>query len=518
MDPDDARPEDGRRDGADAENARVDRRFEALMRAVLDGSSSPDERAELGQLIADNGRLADEYASQFSIHSLLEWQSEDVTSDLVAFNIAQVFDREAEVGDQEALTRDEDRQVRRQQAGSPRDARSPRQATRVGKWAAAAALLAGIGAAGWGVTRIGWADYMAVATIVEQEGVSWTDDSSALGRGGRIFPGRLKNRAGSFTLQFHSGARLHVVGAAALNIESPMVVSLDRGQMTAHVTEASRGFTLKTPVADVVDLGTEFGVDVSARGHADVVVFEGQVAVDNKRTSWRRPMQLEQGEAVRIGPQGVVERLMQIQRDAQGAWWSMSHPDFADNIIAEVRDNLPIEDGAKRFCYQITVHGLEDDAFAYVDHLHQWNGLTARGLPKFLQGAEYVKTFNDYRYLVDFEMTIKLARPANLYVFFDNRVPIPDWLPAQFEDTGVDIGLDEGYHREVPDHVVAVGGGNSIDIDFSVWRRRYAEPTTVTLGPVGDSPEARAMYGVAATPLEADGIIGFLKDESKATN
>jgi hypothetical protein len=54
----------------------------------------------------------------------------------------------------------------------------------------------------------------------------------------------------------------------------------------------------------------------------------------------------------------------------------------------------------------------------------------------------------------------------------------------------------------VPDHDLAVGGGNSIDNVFSVWRRRCVDGEPVRLGPVGPTNEARAMYGVAATPLE----------------
>lgn len=86
----------------------------------------------------------------------------------------------------------------------------------------------------------------------------------------------------------------------------------------------------------------------------------------------------------------------------------------------------------------------------------------------------------------DLEMVVTLRKPANLYIFFDDRVPTPDWLASQFEDTGVDIGLDEGKHELTPDFEVAVGGGNSIDRIFSVWRRcRCVDLAPIRLGPVG---------------------------------
>jgi hypothetical protein len=205
-------------------------------------------------------------------------------------------------------------------------------------------------------------------------------------------------------------------------------------------------------------------------------------------------------------------RLMQLQRDVKGGWWSDGHLDFAGRVIKEVRDNIPPSDGSKYFCYQITYYGLVDDAAAYADrHPHQWNGLTAKGLPDFLRGADYVKTFNDYRYMTDIEMTIELSRAANLYIFFDDRVAPPEWLKKQFENTGVRIGLDEGPWEGILDHANAVGGGNSIDNVFSVWRRRCEQPCAVVLGGMGEmrgnEPTGRAMYGIAATPLDSDGLL-----------
>ena len=167
---------------------------------------------------------------------------------------------------------------------------------------------------------------------------------------------------------------------------------------------------------------------------------------------------------------------------------------------------------------------------AYSDNPHhQWNGLTEEGLPDFLRGADYIKTFNDYRYMLEFEMKVELARPAMLYVFADNRVPVPAWLKASFDDTGVDIGLDEGpwRHQVMGENCkwdvnkTAVGGGNSIDNVFSVWRRRCPDGGTVSLGNAGEwgadgvgvgGKGGRAMYGVAVTPLEPNGDVNTTVD------
>ena len=46
---------------------------------------------------------------------------------------------------------------------------------------------------------------------------------------------------------------------------------------TAHVEKGAEGFTVETPRTTVVDLGTDFGIDVSDHGSTDVVVFTGAV-------------------------------------------------------------------------------------------------------------------------------------------------------------------------------------------------------------------------------------------------
>jgi len=50
-----------------------------------------------------------------------------------------------------------------------------------------------------------------------------------------------------------------------------------------------------------------------------------------------------------------------------------------------------------------------------------------------------------------------------------------------------------------------MGVGKSIDTKFSVWHRRCTDTMPVTLGPVGvrRNKFGRAMYGIAATPLDA---------------
>jgi hypothetical protein len=204
-------------------------------------------------------------------------------------------------------------------------------------------------------------------------------------------------------------------------------------------------------------------------------------------------------EAARVDIEGSIVRLVEFKQAPLNDQWKDVRP-LQTTTIRAAWDNLWSTKADSH--YLINARGLADDSAAYVDHPHEWNGTSEEGLPKFLQFADYVQTFNEYRYLTQLELSVELARPAWLYVIYDDRSPTPKWLSEQFEDTGAKVGLDEGpWENETPNRVLGVGPGISIDHVFTVWRRRCETPGVYKLGPMGKGREARAMYGVAATPL-----------------
>ena len=199
--------------------------------------------------------------------------------------------------------------------------------------------------------------------------------------------------------------------------------------------------------------------------------------------------------------EGSIDRIVEIRRDTGGETWTTDLGLAGESVFKSIHDNLHSSDSAKY--YQITSRGLMDDALAYVDRPHEWNGMTTDGLPEFLQHADYIRTFNETRYFSKLEIVVELARPAMVYIFFDDRVAPPDWLKEQFEKTDVELGLDEGpWQTGDLKHTVAIGGGQSIDTVFHVWRRRCDRGEILTFGPLGQQLADCAMYGIAAQPLD----------------
>ena len=293
-----------------------------------------------------------------------------------------------------------------------------------------------------------------------------------------------------------------VKAPADVELVSNMLVRSRAGRVTVDVGEHAHGFTIETPTASIVDWGTEFGVGVQA-GQTDVVVFKGEVDLHANRANIanKQSQRLQQGDALRVGSDGGLSRIVSMNsREFPVPNMSVLPPQSVVPVIASVSDNIRVNQTAK--CYRIVHGGLQEDSTAYVDRAHQWNGLDANGLPKFLIGADYIMSFNDDKRAPDLQVDVAFARAANVFVFFDKRRTPPKWLTENFVDTGVEIGLDEGPSRLQKNFTTQVGAGASIDNRFGVWKSIAAAGETLVFGShYGNEPssDAHSMYGIAAT-------------------
>src|SRR5262249_45659413 len=146
-----------------------------------------------------------------------------------------------------------------------------------------------------------------------------------------------------------------------------------------------------------------------------------------------------------------------------------------------------IQRGAWNY-YEIVQSGMQEDCKAFADREeHEWNGITTDGMPSYLVGGDYVKTFNNDKVKREIEITVTLDRPAKLYILFDKRIPPPEWLKQDFRKTTDEIGVDEGVYCVdgiwYTDHHPGVGPGVSIDHVATVWERDVQGPESVKLGP-----------------------------------
>ncbi|CAN5675783.1 hypothetical protein BH11VER1_BH11VER1_16010 [soil metagenome] len=117
------------------------------------------------------------------------------------------------------------------------------------------------------------------AVLVDAVGVQWAEGSPHWQAGMAVPAGAFKLDQGLVRLEFYSGASVTLEGKSELEIISVNEARCRSGQMRVHVPTHARGFKMLTPDADVIDLGTEFGLKVSDSGKSEVHVFDGEVEV-----------------------------------------------------------------------------------------------------------------------------------------------------------------------------------------------------------------------------------------------
>lgn len=344
------------------------------------------------------------------------------------------------------------------------------------------------------------ADGEPVARLVSSTGCRWEIDSTVGGDKQPLRPGLLHLAAGSAVLEFNKGARVTLEGPSRFQLVSSNSGFLDSGKLLAQVPKQAIGFEIATPSAKVIDMGTEFGVEVDRTGVAEVHVFQGLVVAEYGGGSGGtvpRRMELRKSEAARftgrIANASAEKSSTLDSQKANVVSIPINHERYA-NLIEKPKPAVVITsaepNNGKQ--YRVIPHGLHEDALAYFDRAYQWNGVDATGLPPELVGADYVETSNSDDLDPDFELKITLAVPATLYVFFDSRVEsVPDWLERDFVNTGLSIGMDDDFNTPLFN-----GAGNSIDVRFSVWKRRVGAGV-VALGPT--DRKGVGHYGVAAT-------------------
>ncbi|MEO1617612.1 MAG: LamG-like jellyroll fold domain-containing protein [Planctomycetota bacterium] len=114
------------------------------------------------------------------------------------------------------------------------------------------------------------------ATLRRIVDLAWSDGVTKRREGDLLPNGKLAFDRGVAEIDFFCGATLVVEGPAELEIENDWSVRLAKGRIRATVPPAARGFIVKAADSEIIDLGTEFAVEVEA-GTARVEVVDGEV-------------------------------------------------------------------------------------------------------------------------------------------------------------------------------------------------------------------------------------------------
>ncbi|MBN2022100.1 MAG: FecR domain-containing protein [Pirellulales bacterium] len=289
---------------------------------------------------------------------------------------------------------------------------------------------------------------------------------------------------GLLEITFADGARVILEERATLEISNCNAGRLQIGRLAATVPDGAHGFTIDTPTARVVDLGTDFGVSVAADRTAEAHVFGGQIEVTPK-TGAGSPAaptrRLVTGEAARIRA-AAADQVPRIEAiSASSDEFVRRFPDEEPPIAQDRVPSTPRlvasvdrRDGARgnrapigEFGHQTDplssdASGLVLGAPVYSDRVY-----TVEMIDEPLVGADYVRAFNSDKFDANhrYDVTFSTARDqVFVVVLLDDRTEAtpqrrqalvdrlvsPFARPGDFVDTGWDIDVDDGQELRHP--------------------------------------------------------------------
>src|SRR5262249_49980459 len=141
--------------------------------------------------------------------------------------------------------------------------------------------------------------------VVKLDGAQWESGAGPPPSEGSPLPsGRLHLREGRATLTLFSGVMLSLQGPADLDLTSVERIFCQHGKLRARVPPGAEGFTVLAPGSAVVDLGTEFGLNVAADGKTQLMVFAGaaEVSLLNPEGHTVRSQRLREKMAAEVDP------------------------------------------------------------------------------------------------------------------------------------------------------------------------------------------------------------------------
>jgi hypothetical protein len=202
-------------------------------------------------------------------------------------------------------------------------------------------------------------DAPSVARIARSYDCVWSEHGDRLADGDRLKVGQcLQLRSGLAELQFDCGARVILQGPAQFRLESPLSAALSSGKVTATIENpAAKGFTIHSPGMEAVDLGTEFGIEISPSGLEQVHVFRGEVIVKaspgNGLPPTKKQLTASQGMEVNLNTNGARlvanngERFARSLDDAQNnrhvlAYWRFDDHPVGVLVPESKKGNAPV--------------------------------------------------------------------------------------------------------------------------------------------------------------------------------
>ena len=333
--------------------------------------------------------------------------------------------------------------------------------------------------------------------------VDRVDGTNAFSVGDKVDLRALVLPEGAVDLRLPSGVLLECQSPLMARFEHPMRLHLSQGRVDVDVGEEGSGFTVVTPVGEVVDLGTRFAVNASADGEVRVAVLSGQVELRSQKVG---TVSLFDGEAVRLSGAQSPRRLHSVEIRNHGIDHARKY-----SVIHSVSDNVEVPK-IRRF-YGLVPCGMRDGVRAFRDRKAlRWEADPGDDFPEGLLGADLIQTFQTHRFQREFQLEFSISQPSRVYVFYDARYSPPNWLTQDFVNTGIRIRSVGWPSTSIVARGLVPEASGKLAIPHDVWCRDLVHSASVILGPPVLSKQdlnttseyegvKPSMYGIAVQPI-----------------
>lgn len=168
--------------------------------------------------------------------------------------------------------------------------------------AAATSVTAWLLIAGPAGSRPQWAGDGPIATVTQTRYLLPCDGQPPLTVGQFLGAGRIAIGGGAVQFTLRNGVVIVFEGPGELDLAGELSATLHDGNVVVRMPEGMKGFVVRTPTTEVLDLGTEFAVSIGPGKTTDVQVYEGAViaSAGRRQEGSRLPKRVVAGEAARF--------------------------------------------------------------------------------------------------------------------------------------------------------------------------------------------------------------------------
>lgn len=258
-----------------------------------------------------------------------------------------------------------------------------------------------------------------VARLVASVDADWRDVEPMSGE--LLGVGSYRLDAGRVELEFNRGARVTLQGPSSFELKHADLLHVSSGNLVARIPEEAIGFTITTDEAEVVDLGTEFGLRVEEGRQTEVHVIEGLVEVFGRRDVGTRRsskrsnqgIRIEEGQAIRLkaGGADVLGSENIRARSSRGVLGTGKRSDLG---LAFLQGNVRLKEA-------VLPNDLRQQTTSWIEVIPEKSGvLLQQDLSITLDSP------GNYRLFSDFGHIIPAATKVDSYLFhFRSTEPAP---------------------------------------------------------------------------------------------